>query len=214
MPKFSSNSNLMKKILFSSIVVMMFYSPLKAQDFNGGKQSFHAGVSFPNALSNFAFQEIMQGLINLQAHYQYSVLNQLYVGAGLKNNYFTINEFKTPTGVNGGMHIGGPFIKLGYEEYFGRVGFDFGVNTSYNINRVSATNTRYTFDAFAFEPTVGLSLTATEKSSYRLNLSWANYGFVFKPHMLNENKLAGLNPEELTKGSNAFTIGFSYALYF
>lgn len=204
----------MKKVLFLLNVLLLSTQGLKAQEFDGGPHSFQAGISFPNALSNFAFKEIMQGLICLDAGYQYSLKNKIYVGGGLRYQFFTINEFKTPNNLDGGLHIGGPYVKLGYEKYYGRLGVDYGLKTAYNLNRLASTASNYTFDAIAFEPTFGLSLTSSANSSYRLVLSYVNYGFAFKPHMLNEDALAGRKAEELRKSSSAFTIGFGYSLYF
>lgn len=204
----------MKNLLLAICIVVISAFGIKAQEFDGGKQSFQAGISFPNALSNFAFKEIMQGLICLDAGYQYSLKNHMYFGGGLRYHYFTINEFKTPNNLSGGLHIGGPYAKLGYEKYYGRVGVDYGVKAAYNINQIASSKVDLRFDGIAFEPTFGLSLTATPTTSYRISLSYINYGFAFKPHMLNEDELAGLKAENLNASSSAFTIGFAYSIYF
>ena len=88
----------------------------KAQVFER-KHTFNIELGLPNAFSNKAFKNIMQGLVSVAPYYQLALKNNFIAGAGLRYSYFAINEFKVPTAVSGGVHSGGILLKAGWEKF-------------------------------------------------------------------------------------------------
>ena len=70
----------------------------------------------------------MQGLIQSSAQYQYAFKSGFCLGAGIHYTYFTINEFRVPSKVYGGIHTPALYVTVGHEKFWTeRFGTDFGV---------------------------------------------------------------------------------------
>jgi hypothetical protein len=72
----------------------------------------------------------------------------------------------------------------------------------------------YINDGGFIEPTLGLSLKANEKSSFRLALGYAFHAFDFRPHQMEVEKFGDIKDSELNELTTYFTIGFGYSFYF
>lgn len=207
----------MKHILILFLLVSCFVS---AQDDSQPKGSFQAQLTLPNTASNRAFNDIMQGLVNIHTGYQYTIDNGVSFGAGLKMTYLTINEFKTLDKLQGGILLTGPYGKVGYERFYGDFGLDLGLKVGYSLNFSSNTNCleklggSYNFDSGFLEPEIGLVLKASDNSSFRLSISHAIYGFEFMPHMFCQENFLGFDDFNLERSSQIFSIGFGYSFYF
>ena len=209
----------MKKcLLFVSIVLLSFLNV--AQTDFAPRGSFKVELGLPNNATNNAFRELMQGLVVVTPSYQHTFDNSFSMGAGLRYSYFNVNQFKNNAGISGGMHTTGAFGKIGREKFYGNFGVDYGVRIGYTMN-ISTTNAiqdslggPYISDGGFVEPTLGLSLMSSEKSSFRLALSYAFHAFVFKPEHLGLDEFSGLNPDNLDALTTYFTIGFGYSYYF
>lgn len=184
------------------------------------KASFGAEIGLPSQQGNPAFRDIMQGLLTVSPTFQYTLDNGLAAGAGLRYSFFTINEFKIPNKLAGGMHMAGAFVKIGHEKFHSAFGTDFGLRVGYNkIFSVNEECTKlygraHSFDAAFVEPHIGLALMADEKSSFRLSLSYVFQGFNFNESHLCLDDLSAYNDEQLSKITHYFTIGFGYSYYF
>ncbi len=208
-----------KIVLFSILLIFQSLSTV-AQDIEP-KHTFTIELGLPNGLTNPAFKNIMQGLVNVSAYYQFDFQNHLTLGIGGRYGYFGINEFKVPSPVLGGMHSAGAFIKTGYQKFLGpRFAFDFGVKLGYskflfntNRNDTLGINPVKT-DGIHIEPTLGLVLTADEQNSYRFFVSYVGSGFAFKPAMIGLETFGGYDTADFQKATTMLVVGFDYTYYF
>lgn len=185
------------------------------------KHTFNIEMGLPNSFTNKPFKDIMQGLVSFEPYYQYKFPKNIIVGAGLKYNYFTINQFKVPIKVLGGMHTGGAFIKVGWEKFHSdRFATDFSMKAGYTQNYFYSTendtagaNPRQVNCSY-LEPTMGFILTADEFASYRFFVSYAFQGFGFRPDMIGLETFGGYDPSESNSVSSYLIVGFGYTYYF
>ena len=185
------------------------------------KHTFNVELGLPNGFTNEPFKNIMQGLVNFSTYYQYDFKNHLTAGAGIRYGYFAINEFKVPKPVYGGMHSTGAFLKVGWEKFINdRFAIDLGVKVGYSQHffdtdrNDSAGLNPIQLNSVYIDPTLGLILTADEVSSYRLFISYASYGFGFKPSMIGLETFGGYDPAQFNKVTGFLIVGFGYTFYF
>jgi hypothetical protein len=185
------------------------------------KHTFNVELGLPNGFTNEPFKNIMQGLVNFSTYYQYDFKNHLTAGAGIRYGYFAINEFKVPKPVYGGMHSTGAFLKVGWEKFINdRFAIDLGVKVGYSQHYFdtdrndSAGLNPVQINSVYIDPTLGLILTADEVSSYRLFISYAGYGFGFKPSMIGLETFGGYDPAQFDKLTGFLIVGFGYTFYF
>ena len=209
----------MKKYLLIIYIVLIAFFNSAQTDFSP-TGSFKVELGLPNIATNNAYRDLMQGLVVITPSYQYTFDNSFSLGAGLRYSYFNVNEFKNNAGISGGMHMTGAFGKIGMEKFYGNFGLDYGVRIGYAMN-FSTTNAiqdsiggPYISDGGFVEPTLGLSLMASEKSSFRLALSYAFHAFVFRPEHIGLGDFSSFNEDKLDALSTYFTVGFGYSYYF
>lgn len=212
-------TNIMKRLIILSILLSSVLTAQSQVDFDP-KGSFKVEVGLPNNVSNYAFRDLMQGLVVVTPSYQYTFDNTLSVGAGLRYGFFNVNEFKNNIDMAGGMHIAGLFAKVGREKFYGNLGVDYGVRVGYSFNFFDTNKNEelrgkpYVNDGLFVEPTLGLSLMSTEKTSFRLALGYAMHSFEFTPNQLGIEQFSGMDQSKLDKLTSYFTIGFGYSFYF
>lgn len=185
------------------------------------KYTFNVELTLPGAVVNEPFNAIMQGLASGAVYGQYSFPFHLNIGAGVKYSLFTINEFKVPSPVYGNMQSGTGFMKIGWDKFHNdRFATDVGVKVGYtehfvftDVNKANGNNP-WRVNSTNLEATLGLILTADEKTSYRLVLGYGGYGFGFKPEMIGLASNEGYNPANFSKPTQYFILGFGYTYYF
>lgn len=185
------------------------------------KHSFNLEVALPNSMTNEAFQDNLQGLVNVAPFYQYALKNGIAFGLGVRYGYYTVNEFRVPQPVSGGLHMASAFIKTGWEKFHNeRFGTDLSVKVGYTQNYF-LTDRNDTLginpqqvDTWYIEPTVGFILTADEVTSYRLFLGYGFQGFKYHPSQLGLTAVGGYTPKELNKTTSYLLVGFGFTYYF
>ena len=185
------------------------------------RHTFNLELGLPNGMTNKPFKNIMQGLANVAPYYQFAFKNHLILGAGLMYSYYTINEFKVPKKVYGGMHTGGVFVKVGWEKFHTeRFATDFSLKIGYtqsyfdtDMNKVFGQNP-YVAEASYVEPTMGLILTADETTSFRFFIGYGFQGYAFQPYMIGLQTLGGYEPKEFSKINGSLLAGFGFTYYF
>jgi hypothetical protein len=184
------------------------------------RSSFKIEVGLPNNVTNSAFRDLMQGLAVLTTSYQFTFDNTLSLGAGLKYNFFNVNEFKNTVDLTGGIHSTGVFGKIGQEKFYGNLGVDYGIRAGYLFNFFDTNKNEelnggpYQEGSIFFEPHLGLALMASEQSSFRLALGYTFNSFQFRPNQVGLDNFSGFADEDLTPITTFFTIGFGYSRYF
>lgn len=192
------------------------------------KFTFNVELGLPVSLYNEPFDEMIQGLVNTSIYGQYSFPFNLKVGLGVRYTLWNINEFAVATPVDGVVHTGAAFLKLGWGKFHtDRFATDFSVKLGYSQNffethwteqTASGENFRVeshvTNDAFLIEPTIGLILAADERNSYRWSIGWCIQGKGFNPRMLGLPSDAGYEPSEFDKVTQYLVVGFGYTYYF
>lgn len=209
----------MTKYLLIFLISLSVFKP-EAQVIDP-KHTFNIELGLPNGFVNKPFKNIMQGLVNVAPYYQYKINKQFAVGLGVRYSYFAINEFKVPKPTYGGMHTGGIFIKAAWEKFHTdhfatEVGVKFGYTQTYFVtdrNDSIGVNPRQVNSTYV-EPCISLILTADERSSYRLVVSYAFQGFCFRPDLLGLETLGGYDESEFSKGTSFLIVGFGYTYYF
>ncbi len=203
-------------LFLSSIGKGVFY----AQEFQP-KHTFNLELGLPNSFSNKAFNDVMQGLVQVEPYYQYAFKNGIIAGLGVGYQYMGINEFKVPVKVDGGLHSGRGFLKIGYERFVtSNFAFDLALKIGYSANyfKTSINDTllgkAFQQNSLYIAPTIGLILKADEVSSYRLFVGYSFQDFNFNLSMLGLQTIGGYTPSELNRISTVLTVGFGYTHYF
>lgn len=209
----------MKQLIFSLLLICSVLTVNAQADFSPSS-SFKVEIGLPNNATNYAFRDLMQGLVIVTPSYQYTFENSFSLGAGLRYGFFNVNEFKNNIGMSGGAHIAGVFGKIGQEKYYGNFGLDYGVRIGYTMNIFDTNKNNdllgkpYINDGGFVEPTLGLSLMGNENTSFRLALGYAFHAFQFKPHQMGVDNFSGIDNDQLESITSYFTIGFGYSYYF
>ena len=172
-------------------------------------------------MSNKPFNDFMQGLVGVSTYGQYSFPFHLNVGAGVRYSYFTINEFKVPSPVFGGVHSGTAFLKVGYDKFHNdRFATDFGLKLGYShtffdtdLNKAAGMNPVDVGSNFA-EFTTAFILTANEGSSYRWIIGYGMQGFGFSPQQIGLQTNGGYDPANFKRITTYLVVGFGYTYYF
>ena len=216
---FLANKKTMKQLIVLSIIIGAAFTTQAQVDFMP-KSSFKVEVGLPNNTSNYAFRDLMQGLVVVTPSFQYTFDNTITVAAGLRYGFFNVNEFKNNIDMTGGVHLAGVFAKIGQEKFYGNFGIDYGLRFGYSAN-IFATNTNevaigkpYVDEAVFIEPTLGLILMATERTSFRLALGYAIHDFEFSPNQMGLEEFSGIKDSKLNSRTSFFTVGFGYSYYF
>ncbi len=208
----------MKKLLtyFGIIFTLSVY----AQDIEL-KHTFNVEIGLPNGMTNKPFANIMQGLVNVNPYYQYTLANGIAFGGGVRYAYFGVNQFRVPQKTLGGMHSFGVFGKVAHEKFYtDRFSGDFGVKVGYTENYFNTDRNKnlgqnpYKVTSVLVEPTAELSLLADEQVSYSLVVSYAFQGFSFKSNMIGLETFGGYDPSQFEKVTSYLTIGFGFTYYF
>lgn len=196
-------------------------SQLFAQTTFQPSHSFKVDLGLPTALVNKPFKSIMQGLIQVVPYYQYTTKFGLSFGAGVDFSYFTINEFRLPGKVKGGMSFVGGFAKLGYEKFITKkFAIDAGVRFGYdyiiskNTYEVGILGKPHYFTAPYITPTIGFYLMVDESSGFSLNLGYTFMGMKFSANELQISEITGYDVGQFNKNTQIFIIGFGYSYYF
>lgn len=206
---------------FVSIILVLITFGVHSQDFFRPNHSFKVDLGLPSAQGNKPYKYIMQGLINASAYYQYTLPFGLNFGGGANLNYFTINEFRLPGLVKGGITTVGGFGKLGYEKFFApNVAMDFGVKFGYGYSYSKNTKTMekigkaHEFDALYIEPMVNLYLMADEKSGFSLSIGYVFKGMKFNETHLMVDEITGYEAKDFGSNTHFLLVGFGYTYYF
>jgi hypothetical protein len=209
----------MKKYCFLYLVLIC---PLKNfAQIKDVRHTYNIELSLPNAMTNKAFEDMMQGLLNASTYYQYTFKNGLNIGAGVRYSYFTINEFRVPDPVSGGLHSGAAFVKFGWQKFFNEtLAIDAGIKAGYNQNYF-LTNLNDTLgvnplqiNAIYAEPSFSLILAADERTSYRFYLGYGIQDFAFLPSMLGLSTNGGYVGDKIKSKSSYLLFGFGFSYYF
>ncbi|MBW7868221.1 MAG: hypothetical protein H3C31_07860 [Brumimicrobium sp.] len=209
----------MKRFILLLLLLSTYYLQAQTTEFTPNA-SFNIELGLPNNITNRAFRELMQGLAIVTPNFQYTLDNSFSIGAGLRYGYFNVNQFKNNIGLSGGLHVLGAFVKIGQEKYFGRFGIDYGVRVGYSVNIFNTNKNKlllgkaYMNDGGFVEPVLGLCLTSTENSSFRLTLGYTFHGFKFQPHQTGIDQFSGFNDAKINEITTYFIVGFGYSYFF
>lgn len=209
------------KYSFSILLAFCFVTVLAFGQKVEPKYTFNVELTLPGAVVNEPFSDIMQGLACGAVYGQYSFPFHLNIGAGIKYSLFTINEFHVPSPVYGNMQSGTGFMKIGWDKFHNdRFATDVGLKVGYtenffatDVNKQNEVNP-WRVNSTNVEGTLGLILTADEKTSYRLVLGYGAYGFGFKPEMIGLASNEGYDSASFNKVTQYFIVGFGYTYYF
>jgi hypothetical protein len=204
-------------VLFISVIGC--FSVFGQQEEFQPRGSFKAEIALANNVSNVAFRDLMQGLANVTSGYQYTFPSSLSLGAGVRWNYFAVNQFKNNVDLAGGIHFAGVYGKIGVERYYGQVGIDVGIRGGYNMmfattNKCKESGGAGIYDGGFIEPILNIGLLADENQSFYLTTSFAFQTFKFQPFHVCEPTFAAYPAEKLDRITTYFTIGFGYSFYF
>lgn len=176
-------------------------------------------LSLPSGRSNPAFRNYLNGLINVHPKIAYKPVEHWYVALGPKYMYYTISEYKVPQKINGGMHVVGGDLEVGWTKWQGpHFGIEFGVKTGV-VSQLFVTDiTRETgiqrVNCIYTEPTLSLILLADEAVAYRWIVGYNISGYHFKPYHLGFDTMDGYTDSDLNKPAQSLLVGFGMTYYF
>lgn len=203
------------------IVAISCSLTVASQELFSPSHSLKVDMGLPVSQANKPYKSIMQGLFNMSTYYQYTLPFGLNFGGGGNVNYFTVNEFRLPGQVNGGITTVGGFGKIGFEKFFTpKIVADFGVKAgySYSFSKTSATLAKigkaHEYDAPYIEPMINLYLMADEQSGFSLSIGYVFRGVKFNASHIMVDEITGYEPEEFGAITQFFVFGFGYTYYF
>lgn len=203
------------RILMFTFFVQTSFAQIEFDD------SFTFEIGLPNAFTNKANKNIMQGLVCVAPQYQIATKFGLAFGFGIHYTYFNINEFRVSQKVFGGIHSGAGYLKISHEKFWtDLIGTDIGIKVGYlesyaNTDLLRAKGIRFERkQALVIEPTIAFVLASDVNASYRFIISYPFYGYAFTPEMIGIDSNVGYTQTELAKTSSFLTVGFGYTFYF
>ena len=205
---------------FCVIVVVFINFQFLSQE-NKSNYTFNMDIGIPISLGNEPFKDIMQGLVSTNFYGQYRLPINLNIAFGGRYSMFTINEFAINEENNGAIHMGALFCQVGYEKlYTNRFALDLGMKFGYSmnyastdLNKISGVNP-ISYNAFIFEPTLGLILYSDEQNSYRFNIAYCIQNYSFEPEIIGLLSNLDYLDSNLKNNTNYFVIGFGYTYFF
>ncbi len=215
----------MKHRLFYLLLSFLFLSgPLYAQ-----KQDLSAfpnikmNVRIPTGLSNDAFKEFVNGVVDVDLSAQIPLYKSLTGGLGMKYNY---NKAFEPSYLNDletdDMHFMAPFLKVGYERFLGeRLFMELAVNGGYKFMEFSAPRCEaldkaadHSREAVFVEPSLGFYVHAGDRMAFGASVTYDVTLYEFEPDMMCLDELSSTSiTEDMTKGNLQFiTFGFGFVV--
>jgi len=211
----------MRKLAVLIISLSFFLGTSHSQEVFKPSHSLKVDMGLPASQGNKPFKSLMQGLFNVSAYYQYTLPFGLNFGGGGNFNYFTLNEFKLPGTVKGGISTIGGFGKLGFEKFFSPklaldAGMKFGYSYSFskNSSTIEKIGRSFEYDAPYLEPMVNLYLMADEQSGFSLSIGYVFRGVKFNASHLMVDEITGFEPEDFGGNTHYLIVGFGYTYYF
>lgn len=214
--------NLIKSGIILLLVIQIPLSSYSQADFKP-KASFRADVGLPSMLevaTNKGFRDLMQGMVNVAPAFQYTFDNTIAVGTGFRYTFFNVNEFKNNFEMTGNLHFLGVYGKIGREEYWDKLGVDYGIRVGYNVV-LSNTNfcreihgePKMTDGGFV-EPTFNMSYMINENQAFSYGFGYAFHSLRFSPQTVCVDDFPGISHNNLNARTSYLTFSFGYVFYF
>ena len=205
---------------FCIIILFLINFQFLSQE-NKSNYTFNIDIGLPISSGNELFKDVMQGLVSTNFYGQYRFPVNLNIAFGARYSVFTINEFAVNKENNGAIHIGALFSQVGYEKLFTNrfaldLGMKFGYSMNYantDLNKISGINP-ISYEAFIFEPMLGLILYSDEQNSYRFNIAYCVQSYSFQPEIIGLLSNLDYLDSNLKNNTNYFVIGFGYTYFF
>ena len=205
---------------FCIIILFLINFQFLSQE-NKSNYTFNIDIGLPISSGNELFKDVMQGLVSTNFYGQYRFPVNLNIAFGARYSVFTINEFAVNKENNGAIHIGALFSQVGYEKLFTNrfaldLGMKFGYSMNYantDLNKISGINP-ISYEAFIFEPMLGLILYSDEQNSYRFNIAYCVQNYSFQPEIIGLLSNLDYLDSNLKNNTNYFVIGFGYTYFF
>jgi hypothetical protein len=212
------------KALPLCFLFLIYLSPLKSQEFVNMKHALKVELGLPNAQTNAAYKEFIQGVAYMHINYQYRFLGNDKLspifGLGLSGNYMDVANYKI-VGLNqGGLTSYGIHSKIGLEVIHDEnkivdyhVKFGYFMMESINKQGVNNTVFRSTHRHLFIEPGVNFSLMLDERQGVSFNVSYTMRDMKFKDFHLMLDELPGFGTANLNGITSHINFGFGYTLY-
>lgn len=213
---------------FIGLLAALFFTSVAIAQPDKEKWSVGGEVMLPSGQANKAYKSYMAGLLVAGPKLTYSINKHFFASIGARYMYCNVSEFKTPQKMNGGLHMVGGHLELGYKAWQGpRFGIEFGVKVgaanyhystrtiikdkfSNNITVLERFNNNV--NAMYYEPNVQFVLLADEAVAYRWIMGYNFAGYAFRPDMIGATG-GGYKPDDLKASTQAIVVGFGITLY-
>lgn len=205
----------MKKALF---ILSLFIGSVSFAQPNVNKWRVSGEVMLPSAKSNKAFRGYMNGLVIANPMLTYQLGDHFYASIAPRYMYYTVSEFKVPQKMNGGLHVAGGHLELGYTSWQTKnFAIEFGckVGAAHYMFRTDSTRTlgNRQLTAMYYEPNVQFVLMADEAVAYRWIVGYNFSGFAFRPDMI-QATWGGYKLEDLGASTQSIVVGFGISYFF
>ena len=185
------------------------------------KHAFNAEVRIPITVQNPAYKRMIKDMIDASVSYTYYFPFHMTVGAGFRMMYNVVNVTQVEPGLTGRLGTLGPYLKIGYEKFVsermaleGAIRFGGVFNSFVTSKNKELNGSSYKNSSLYIEPNVSLILSASENTSFRLNIGYAIYGYKFKPYHLGSVSQGNWTADELNRNLQSLNIGFGFTYYF
>lgn len=181
------------------------------------KWSIGGELLLPSSKANPAFRSFMNGLLVAQPKVTFQPTKHWFLSAGPRYMYYTVSEFKVPQKMNGGIHIVGGGLEVGYSTWQGKrfaVEFGMKVGAAHYMFRTDSTRTlgNRQLTAMYYEPNVQFVLMADEAVAYRWIMGYNFAGYAFRPDMV-QSTWGGYKLQDLGASTQSIVIGFGITYY-
>lgn len=186
------------------------------------KHSYHVDLALPGILSNQAFKDLMQGVVQSGAGYRFSLQNGLYLGADYQYSIYKLDPFQLAESFAGNVQIHGTMLTLGIENYPNErlgIGFQCGFGPSWTQFRSDSLQVNpelgpKQIQSWMLRPEFSLSISASNQTSVSWSVGYALLGHHFAPGNMGIQDDLGYTPSSLSRPLQLIYFGFKFTHYF
>jgi hypothetical protein len=201
--------------IITVILLALFFGEgeVCAQDKKKVPTSFKMDFKLPNTMSNRAFDQVVDGISDVNISYQFPLYKNLTLGFGMKHAFYKIDDLAITELTNGKANTFAPFARLTYEKWVSeRIFFDVGVNGGYSFMfyESETCESPHKISAPHIEPHAGIYMMSNENLGFGIIVA---YNFIladFTPEYLCLDDFSGFSEAD-TKGiSQTLSFGFGF----
>ena len=171
----------------------------------------------PKTILNHSFKNMILGVGNIDAQFQYEFFQKIELGLGYKYGYYDVNSLAFQTKVDGKMENHNPFLKIGYNNRIkDNIFMNFSLKGGYNFSctNINTCNENYLQKSFRIEPEFSVWMYSNENLAFGLLFSYNFWFAEFTPNNFCMSNFPGMNASNSEGVYQVFCAGFGFYTHF